>query len=39
MEGSYSSKGLMKLNKSSLTSAMADVSSSGFINLPAEKRT
>ncbi len=37
IEGDYSfSKGLMKLNKSALTSAVADVSSSGSINLPAE---
>ena len=38
MEGAYTfNKGLMKLNKSSLTAAVADVSSSGSINLPAEK--
>ncbi len=38
MEGDYSfNKGLMKLNKSALTAAVADVSSSGSINLPAEK--
>jgi|GEM_PF-1331141 len=38
IEGDYSfNKGLMKLNKSSLTAAVADVSSSGTINLPAEK--
>ena len=38
IEGDYSfSKGLMKLNKSALTAAVADVSSSGSINLPAEK--
>jgi hypothetical protein len=38
LEGEYSfNKGLMKLNKSALTAAVADVSSSGSINLPAEK--
>ncbi len=38
IEGNYSfSKGLMKLHKSALTAAVADVSSSGTINLPAEK--
>jgi len=38
IEGNYSfSKGLMKLNKSSLTASVADVSSSGSIDLPAEK--
>ena len=38
MEGDYAfSKGLMKLNKSSLRAEVADVSSSGSINLPAEK--
>ena len=31
------SKGLMKLNKSALTAAVADVNSSGTIDLPAEK--
>lgn len=38
VEGDYTfSKGLMKLNKSSLVSEMADVDSSGTVNLPAEK--
>ncbi len=38
IEGDYTfTKGLMKLNKSALASAVADVSSSGSINLPAEK--
>ncbi|MDD2804167.1 MAG: AsmA-like C-terminal region-containing protein [Elusimicrobiales bacterium] len=38
LEGDYAfSKGLMKLNKSSLTAEVADVNSSGTINLPAEK--
>lgn len=38
VEGDYSfNKGLMKLNKSSLTAPVADVKSSGSINLPAEK--
>lgn len=38
MEGDYSfAKGHMKLNKSSLRAEVADVSSSGSINLPAEK--
>lgn len=38
IEGEYSfNKGLMKLNKSSLTASVADVSSSGTIDLPAEK--
>lgn len=38
IEGDYSfNKGLMKLNKSALTAAVADVSSSGSINLPPEK--
>ena len=38
MEGGYVfTKGLMKINKSSLTAAVANVSSSGSINLPAEK--
>ncbi|OGR80726.1 MAG: hypothetical protein A2X32_09285 [Elusimicrobia bacterium GWC2_64_44] len=38
LEGDYSfSKGLMKLNKSALTAEVADVNSSGTINLPAEK--
>lgn len=38
MEGDYSfAKGLMRLNKSSLTAEVADVNSSGTINLPAEK--
>lgn len=38
IEGDYSfTKGLMRLNRSSLTAAVADVSSSGTIDLPAEK--
>jgi len=38
IEGDYSfSDGLMKLNKSALSSPVADVSSAGSINLPAEK--
>lgn len=38
MEGDYSfAKGLMKLNKSRLEAEVADVASSGTINLPAEK--
>lgn len=38
IEGDYAfADGLMKLNKSSLTSPVADVNSSGTINLPAEK--
>jgi len=38
LEGDYSfAKGLMKINKSSLASGVADVSSGGTINLPAEK--
>jgi len=38
IEGDYSfNKGLMKLNKSALTASVADVTSSGSINLPAEK--
>ncbi len=38
IEGDYSfNKGLMKLNKSAMTSDVADVTSSGSINLPAEK--
>ncbi|OGR68760.1 MAG: hypothetical protein A2081_05070 [Elusimicrobia bacterium GWC2_61_19] len=38
IDGDYTfSKGLMKLNKSALTAAVADVTSSGTIDLPAEK--
>ena len=38
IQGAYSfSDGLMKLDKSSLTAPVADVSSSGSIDLPAEK--
>jgi hypothetical protein len=38
IEGDYTfEKGLMKLNKSAMTSPVADVTSSGSINLPAEK--
>jgi len=38
MEGDYSfSKGLMKLNKSAMTADVADVTSTGTIDLPAEK--
>lgn len=38
IEGDYSfNKGLMKLNKSAMTADVADVSSTGSINLPAEK--
>jgi hypothetical protein len=38
IEGDYSfSKGLMKLNKSALTASVADVASTGSIDLPAEK--
>ncbi len=38
IEGNYTfTKGLMKLNKSALTAAVADASSTGSINLPAEK--
>lgn len=38
IEGNYTfAKGLMKLNKSALTASVADVSSTGSINLPAEK--
>ncbi|MCM2267565.1 MAG: AsmA family protein [Elusimicrobiales bacterium] len=38
IEGDYSfAKGLMRLNKSAMTAAVADVSSSGTIDLPAEK--
>ncbi|HCC49013.1 MAG TPA: hypothetical protein DEQ38_12995 [Elusimicrobia bacterium] len=38
IEGDYAfADGLMKLNRSSLTSEVADVNSSGTINLPAEK--
>jgi hypothetical protein len=38
IEGDYSfGKGLMKINKSSLTATVANVSSSGSIDLPAEK--
>lgn len=38
IEGDYAfNKGLMKLNKSTLTAAVADVSSSGAIDLGAEK--
>jgi len=38
LEGDYAfNKGLMKLNRSSLIAEVADVNSSGTINLPAEK--
>ncbi len=38
IEGNYTfTKGVMKLNKSALTAAVADASSTGTINLPAEK--
>ncbi|HAT72103.1 MAG TPA: hypothetical protein DCS63_04735 [Elusimicrobia bacterium] len=38
IDGDYTfSKGLMKLNKSALTAAVADVASTGTIDLPAEK--
>lgn len=38
LEGNYTfTKGLMKLNKSALTASVADVTSAGSINLPAEK--
>lgn len=38
IEGDYTfNKGMMKLNKSAMTADVADVTSSGSINLPAEK--